>query len=60
MIKLIEVLNEKGKTDIIDMVRMSNLVITSENSPELARRIKELSALFLEKNKELYKRLETR
>ncbi len=57
---MIEVANEKDKTGIIDMVRKNNLVITSENSPELARRIKELSAMFLEKNKELYKRLETR
>ena len=60
VVDLIEVLNEKEKTDIIDVVRKSDPVITSENNPELARRIKEFSAEFLKKNKELYKRLETR
>ena len=60
VVDLVEVLNEKEKTDIIDVVRKSDPVITSENNPELARRIKEFSAEFLKKNKELYKRLETR
>ena len=51
---------EDRENSIIDKVRNFNPVINSKNNPELARRIKELAAMYMEKNKELYKRLETR
>ena len=43
---------EDRENSIIDKVRNFNPVINSKNNPELARRIKELSAMYMEKNKE--------
>lgn len=49
-----------NNANIIDTVRNSDNIMTSENNVELARRIEELSDEFMIRNKDLYKRLETR
>ena len=47
------------KKDISNKKR-SSLIITSKNSEDLAKRMKTLSAEILQRNQNLYKRLENR